>query len=157
MNHSLTRGLSTTCGCVHKTHGHSVGRKTSPTYKSFRAMIQRCTNPNHPHYDNYGGRGIKICDRWLRSFENFLADMGERPKGLTLERKDNSLGYSKSNCKWDTISNQMRNTRYNRIVTVNGITECVTVLCEIFGANRERVFSRLKMGWPPERAFFEPV
>lgn len=71
-----------------RKHGHSSGGKASPTYNSWKAMMQRCYNPNHPRYADWGGRGIKVCDRWGR-FENFLADMGERPEATTLDREDN--------------------------------------------------------------------
>ena len=92
-------------------HGHNrkVGRKT-PTYLSWDNMIQRCTNPNRPEYPYYGGRGITVCDRW-RSYENFLADMGERPDGLTLDRINNDGNYEPGNCRWADRETQVRNRR----------------------------------------------
>lgn len=83
----------------------------SPTYGSWRAMLKRCTNPKHPAYASYGGRGITVCERWLHSFQNFLEDMGERPAGKTLDRKNNDLGYSPANCRWATWNEQARNKR----------------------------------------------
>lgn len=77
-------------------------------------MIQRCTNPNNPAYKNYGGRGIKVCARW-RKFENFLADMGERPAGLTLDRKRVNGNYTPSNCRWVDYTDQNRNRRNNKL------------------------------------------
>jgi hypothetical protein len=73
-------------------------------------MIQRCTNPRHTRYNLYGRRGIRVCDRWRR-FENFLADMGERPEGTTLDRRDNDGDYKPGNCRWATQSQQVRNSR----------------------------------------------
>jgi hypothetical protein len=105
------------CGrgsCRHKPqlqHGHAPKVGASATYETWKGMVQRCTNPNdRRRWENYGGRGITVCERWLK-FENFLADMGERPKGLTLDRKNNDKGYSKANCRWATRSEQMRNRR----------------------------------------------
>jgi hypothetical protein len=77
---------------------------------SWAGMIQRCTYPKHRKFALYGGRGITVCDRW-RTFENFLADMGERPKGKSLDRIDSDKGYTPDNCRWATKSEQMRNTR----------------------------------------------
>jgi hypothetical protein len=74
-------------------------------------MKQRCYYEDHDYWDNYGGRGITVCDEWLNSFEQFYADMGDCPDGMSIERKDNELGYSAGNCKWDTPSNQGYNTR----------------------------------------------
>jgi hypothetical protein len=94
-----------------QTHGHSWdGSHSSPTYAAWSNMLQRCTNPRHPNYHQYGARGISVCARW-RKFENFLADMGERPTGLTLERIKRSGHYQKANCCWATWSDQVRNRR----------------------------------------------
>lgn len=86
-------------------------RKRTPTYHTWNAMIQRCTNAKHPAYKNYGGRGVTVCKRWKGCFANFLEDMGERPEGLTLDRIDPEQGYSKENCMWASIHHQNSNQR----------------------------------------------
>jgi hypothetical protein len=82
----------------------------TPTYFSWEGMIQRCTNRRYPKWENYGGRGITVCDRW-KSFVNFLADMGERPDGKTLDRIDNDGNYEPDNCRWATLQEQRANQR----------------------------------------------
>jgi hypothetical protein len=88
----------------------SHGMTNTPTYRSWAHMVQRCTNSNYDRYPFYGGRGITVCDRW-RTFANFLADMGERPEGFTLDRVDNEGNYTPENCRWATSSQQQRNRR----------------------------------------------
>ena len=113
--HVIT-GRTTSCGCywleIKTTHGNSrptVGN--SPTYISWSSAKGRCYQKKQPYYFNYGGRGIKMCERWKNSFENFLADMGERPKGKTLDRIDGDGNYEPKNCRWATRSEQSSNQR----------------------------------------------
>jgi hypothetical protein len=94
----------------HTKHGHRPGAGASPTYRSWAGMLQRCRNPNNPRYRDYGGRGITVCERWS-SFVNFLADMGERPPGKTLDRRDVDGNYEPHNCTWSTPKEQHANRR----------------------------------------------
>lgn len=115
----LARGSVKSCGCLRRDlartriksiHGHQEGGTKTPTYLSWDNMIQRCTNPNRDCYADYGGRGISVCDEW-RSFSNFLADMGERPEGTSIDRINNDGDYEPSNCRWATRSQQNNNQR----------------------------------------------
>lgn len=94
-------------------HGHRAGGRFSPTYNSWRAMVQRCTNERHPFFADYGGRGIRVCERWRGQggFERFLADVGERPAGLTLDRVDCEGDYEPGNVRWATKYQQRWNRR----------------------------------------------
>jgi hypothetical protein len=97
------------CGCLSGTANLSHGHANTPIYRTWSGMIQRCTNPARGDFHRYGGRGIRICSRWF-VFEHFLADMGERPEGLTLDRINNDGNYEPSNCRWATHVEQMNNT-----------------------------------------------
>lgn len=97
-----------------RSHGQTKGGKLSYTYQSWRGMKERCLNEKHASYRHYGGRGISFCDRW-KSFANFLEDMGERPRGLTLDRIEVDGNYNKENCKWSTPTEQARNSRSNKL------------------------------------------
>lgn len=112
---ALVSGHTTSCGCYWRelvpNLKHSMSR--TPIYKSWDGMIQRCRNPNATGYENYGGRGIKVCERWLE-FANFLADMGARPAHLTLDRIDNDGNYEPSNCRWASRKQQQQNRRIKK-------------------------------------------
>lgn len=152
---SLCDGKAKSCGCLNKeinrarvyTHGLS---KTG-VYKVWCSMIQRCINPNNKQFCDYGGRGITISESW-RTFENFLADMGQPQKGQSIERIDNNSGYSRENCKWVTRTEQQRNRRTNLLLTIEGVTMCATDWAEKFSMTPDMVFSRLHLGWSAEEA-----
>ncbi len=115
ISNSLIRGLSKSCGCLLKEtaseKAKTHGAYKTPTYVSYRAMRDRCLNKNNPNYKKYGALGVTICTRWLESFDNFLADMGERPEGTTLDRRKSAGNYTPENCRWSTVLTQGRNKR----------------------------------------------
>ena len=114
--HLVSRRTRFKIGDAHKgrqhrlAHGHSLRGQVSPTYRTWRHMISRCTNLRCINYPSYGGRGISVCDRW-KSFENFLEDMGERPEYQSIDRIDSDGNYEPSNCRWATSSEQRLNRR----------------------------------------------
>ena len=120
---NLRREHTRSCGCIWNEAMTKHGMCHTPTYSTWQHMIDRCNNPNYIHYFNYGGRGIHVCRRWLK-FENFFKDMGFKPKGLTIERTNNNLGYFKENCCYASSTVQNRNQRVQRRNTtgVTGVT-----------------------------------
>lgn len=136
-----------------ETHGRSINDRT---YKVWIGIRNRCTRATTTTYANYGGRGITVCDRWLDSFENFLADMGERPQGMSIGRIDNDGNYEPSNCRWETNSEQARNKRTSRYVTAFGQTKVMAEWCELYRIDNDTLRYRLGR-MSPEIALTRPV
>lgn len=141
-----------------KTHGMSrtADGRISPTYLSWQRMKARCLNPNASDYRHYGGRGIMVCERWFK-FENFFADLGERPAGLELDRIDTNGHYEPTNCRWVTKRQNARNRRSTVMVTVNGVSRSATEWDEVTGLGRDTCSQRIKAGWDPVKAATTPL
>lgn len=158
---SLKCGDTISCGCFQtekvSTHRHSINYDKSPTYITWDSMIQRCQNPNNTYFEYYGGRGIKVCDRW-ESFENFLEDMGERPNGKTLDRYPDKDGdYCPPNCRWATRKEQANNRRSNRWLAFNGKKMTVSQWADELKMNPLTLRNRLNNCWSVEKALTTPV
>jgi hypothetical protein len=123
----------------------------TPTYHSWIHMRSRCNNANDHNYSDYGGRGIKVCERW-NSFANFLEDMGECPEGLTLERKDVNKGYSPDNCCWATRQQQSRNRRDTVYLTKDGVTRSLAEWAELLNIKPHTIHIRLYRGMTHSQA-----
>jgi len=131
---------------------HDEARQRTPEYEAWRAMRQRCLNPKHRAYKRYGARGITICARWS-NYSAFLADMGRCPPGLTLERKDNALGYGPENCIWATRKAQQRNRRNTLKVEFEGQLRPLAEIAEERGKPYHLVWDRVfRSGWTVEKA-----
>lgn len=145
----LTSGRAQSCGCRQKEAVTAVCKSRTKhglcrdrIYVSWVHMIERCTNPKNGRFDDYGGRGVTVCERW-RSFENFHADMGDMPEGRTLERSNNSKGYEPGNCYWATYTEQNRNRRNSIYIATEYGAVHLKEYCEISGvayANAKRYF-----------------
>lgn len=143
-------GRVSSCGCVgaavQKSHATTHGMKGTATYDSWCGAKGRCTNPDDKNYPRYGGRGIKVCQEWQESFENFLSDMGERPDGTTLDRIDVNGDYEPGNCRWATATQQARNRRRSVYVERNGKKAHLSEVAEEMGITYGAAFMRLKRG-----------
>jgi len=137
---------------------YKFGRPTIEyrTYRIWNAMLQRCTNPKQVSYERYGARGIKVCERWIHSFDNFLSDMGEMPPGRSIDRIDTNGNYEPSNCRWATIKEQNRNMRTNRNVSFNGITMTLGAWAERIKIKGQTLKYRLD-NWPLQEALTTPA
>lgn len=154
---SLVSKNTESCGCLHidKVTTHRSCR--SSEYKSWSGMLSRCRSETNPDWDNYGGRGITVCDRWLE-FENFLEDMRPKPSPKhSIDRINNNGNYEPINCRWATRVEQDNNKRTNRMLTYNGETMCLTAWARRIGMNPVSLHSRIAKGMSVEEAVTTPV
>lgn len=159
--HYLRSGTSRSCGCLAReiagNRYRRHGMKGTPEWECWQAMKQRCLNPKAQAYPRYGGRGIKVCGRWM-TFENFYADMGPRPSSEhSIDRKDNDGDYEPSNCHWATKIDQNRNRSIARVIDFNGVMVNGADLAEAHGMTTELLYGRLDYGWSLDRALSTPV
>lgn len=161
---AVKSGGTISCGCLRvmlskkvqpfaviatTTHGMTKTR----TYRIWQNMKARCKYECHKYYGNYGGRGIHVCDRWDTSFENFFEDMGMAPEGMSIDRINNDLGYSKENCRWSTRQEQESNKRTTKIFFGKTLKDWNS-----YGGQRPRtVYERIRSGWAPMSAIFTPI
>lgn len=158
----LRRGTSRSCGCLanellsKRTRTH--GRSKTPMWHVWLSMRQRCENPKHQAYENYGGRGIKVCDRWSSSFENFVEDMGERPSDKhSIDRINNDGNYEPGNCRWVERIEQEHNKRSNRLLTYENETLPISVWERRLGVKKGAIRDRIRRGWSVEKAMKTPI
>jgi hypothetical protein len=167
MGRSLRTGHTKSCGCLQKevlskigklnaTHGHNRVNKQSRTHHIWTGMKRRCNNPNDLAYRNYGGRGIIVCERWLK-FENFFKDIGEIPEGKELDRINNNGNYTPDNCKLSTRKEQTRNRRTNHLLKYDGKELCFAEWEEVSGIKQATIRYRIKLGWSIKDALTKPV
>lgn len=162
---SNLRRATRSCGCDRETISRRGSTPlTHPLYKTWAWMIERCHSPASPSYKDYGARGLTVCDRWRKGddaaggLDYFLADMGPRPsKNHSIERRDNGVGYTPSNCFWATRTAQGRNKRNNVLISHNGQTMPVSAWSEQTGIPYFTLMRRVRLGWTAERAVTEPI
>ncbi len=128
-----------------------INKSNTPTYFVWRNMRRRVSNPKDASYKHYGERGITVCPQWMASYDQFVADMGECPEGLSLDRTDNDLGYSPENCRWVTMKEQLNNQRRNRKLTLEGKTQNLAQWADELGLATDTLHHRL-LRMPSERA-----
>lgn len=159
----IRTGNTGSCGCLQrkrtsdacKKHGMSYGNSE---YKIWIGIKSRCYTKTNLAYKNYGGRGIRVCGRWVDSFENFLADMGPRPSSRhSIDRIDNDGDYCPENCQWTTTGVQCNNTRKNRNFLIGGVRVTLKQACELLGGTVGRARHRIAAGIPPSLAFEFPA
>lgn len=158
---NLVGGTAISCGCY--SIELSTNRLTkhdayyTPEYSSWSSMVRRCTSPRATSWPRYGGRGIRVCDRWLESFENFYADMGVRPEGTSIDRINPNGNYEPSNCRWATNKQQRNNRRDTIYLTANGATMTMGEWEQKLGCHRGTIRDRLNRGWSEHDAITKPM
>ena len=144
-------------GKPHRALGHARNGRPSPEYTAWLNMVRRCTSERATAYAHYGGRGIKVCDRWLAGFANFLADVGLRPSSKhTLDRANVNGDYEPGNVRWVTWTTQANNRRTARVVTIDGVTKTVTEWSRETGVRPPLFYGRIANGWSERDAMTTP-
>jgi len=161
-SNDLIREHTRSCGCLRKetTPINCIkhGLSKSPEYGVWNNMVQRCCNSNDLGYINYGGRGIRVCTRWLHSFEKFYADMGPRPSDQhSIDRRDNDGNYEPGNCRWATQEEQANNKRDTIVVTYGDKKYSATLLAREHNINPSTFITRLNRNWSVEDAVERPI
>lgn len=145
---NLSGGHTKSCGCLNSdttaARNWKHGLAYSGTYYSWQQAKRRCFNVNATQYPHYGGRGITMCDQWRADFSEFLADMGPRPEGHTLDRIDNDGNYEPANCRWATQREQAANQRKSILITKDGVTHCLAEWARIIGISQSSLYGRWK-------------
>ncbi len=161
-NH-LNSGITQSCGCLQREKARGAGDRTrthglstSPVYAVWDSMIQRCHNPSRKDFPHYGGRGIQVCDKW-RKFENFLSDMGQPPKGMSLERIDVNRGYSLDNCTWIPKADQYYNRTDTKYLEIDGVKQPLGLWAKQKNLKYRLLSDRVRRGWPVEKLFIAPL
>ncbi len=169
---NLPRGNTKSCGCLHSEvtiqghtiHGYNRATGPAPEYSSHQGLLSRCYNPKNISYHLYGGRGVRVCERWRNgdgiksAFECFIADMGLKPsKRHSIDRMDNNGNYEPGNCRWATPQEQSSNTRRNTIVVFRGEQMILAQAIRVAKLNHFTVMNRLRRGWGMEAAINTPV
>lgn len=159
----LRNGEVKSCGCLVRESSSANGKARkrhgfhgTSTYRIWSGMMTRCFNENDHAFQLYGGRGIRVCDKW-RKFDGFLADMGARPAGKSIDRIDNDRGYEPGNCRWATAVQQQNNRSNNRILTFQGLSLSIADWARRVGLPRKVLQGRIVSGWDASRAITTPV
>ena len=151
------------CGCLHKEQlierNTTHNQRHTKLYETWKKMRDRCNRPNATQYKDYGGRGIKVCEEWDKSFQAFYdwSYANGYDDNLTIDRIDNNKGYYPENCRWATYKEQMRNKRTNHIITYKNQSQCISQWCEELNLSYSAVTGRLRRGWSVEKALSTPT
>ena len=152
---ALRSGESLSCGCLRKERATEAntthGKSRDGAYSSWHCMMNRCYDKAHDQYARYGEKGITVCDRW-HSFELFFSDMGSRPEGMTIDRKDSTGNYELNNCRWATKKEQANNRKSSKLIEFNGRAMNTRDWGKELGIPWQTIYSRLRCGWTVERA-----
>lgn len=154
---NLIKNRVVSCGCYGKSANKTHGLTNSPTYRSWQHMKTRCSKKTGRWAYLYNGKGIRVCDQWLK-FDGFLKDMGERPPGTSIDRINGNGNYEPGNCRWATPAEQSRNTRQNHFLTIEGETKCLADWGKPLNLSGACIYLRIyRLGWAPKDAVSKPA